>query len=96
MAAAFVVELSVGAVAGLVVGVAGVALLRRLPLTTPGLYPVASMALAAIAFGAGDALHGSGFLSVYLAGLLLGSRRARRARGDRRPSTTAWPGSRSS
>ncbi|HWI72918.1 MAG TPA: potassium/proton antiporter, partial [Baekduia sp.] len=73
MALAFVVELSVGAVAGLVVGVAGVALLKRLPLTTPGLYPVASMALAAVAFGAGDVLHGSGFLSVYLAGLVLGS-----------------------
>jgi cell volume regulation protein A len=73
MAQAFVLELSVGAVAGLAVGAAGVALLRRVPLTTPGLYPVASMALAAIAFGVGDALHGSGFLSVYLAGLALGS-----------------------
>jgi len=73
MAGAFVVELSVGAVAGLAVGLGGVALLKRLPLTTAGLYPVASMALAAIAFGAGDALHGSGFLAIYLAGLTLGS-----------------------
>jgi cell volume regulation protein A len=73
MALEFVIELSVGAIAGLAVGVAGVALLKRLPLTTPGLYPVASMALAAIAFGAGDVLHGSGFLSIYLAGLVLGS-----------------------
>ena len=73
MAGAFVVELSVGAVAGLAVGLGGVALLKRLPLTTAGLYPVASMALAAIAFGVGDALHGSGFLAVYLAGLTLGS-----------------------
>jgi cell volume regulation protein A len=73
MALEFVIELSVGAVAGLAVGLAGVAALKRLPLTTPGLYPVASMALAALAFGAGDALHGSGFLSIYLAGLVLGS-----------------------
>jgi potassium/hydrogen antiporter len=73
MAQAFVAELAVGALAGLAVGAAGVALLRRLPLTTAGLYPVASMALAALAFGAGDALHGSGFLAVYLAGLVLGS-----------------------
>ena len=73
MAGAFVVELSVGAVAGLAVGLGGVALLKRLPLTTAGLYPVASMALAAIAFGAGDTLHGSGFLAIYLAGLTLGS-----------------------
>jgi potassium/hydrogen antiporter len=73
MAQAFVVELAVGGVAGIAVGLAGVALLKRAPLTTPGLYPVASMALAAIAFGVGDALHGSGFLAIYLAGLALGS-----------------------
>jgi cell volume regulation protein A len=73
MALELVIELSVGAVAGIAVGIAGVAALKRVPLTTPGLYPVASMALAALAFGAGDALHGSGFLSVYLAGLVLGS-----------------------
>jgi cell volume regulation protein A len=69
----FVIELSVGAVAGLAVGAAGVWMLRRLSLSSGGMYPVASMALAAIAFGAGDILHGSGFLSVYLAGLVLGS-----------------------
>jgi cell volume regulation protein A len=48
---------------------------ERIPLATPGLYPVASIAIAALAFGAADSLHGSGFLAVYLAGLLLGSRR---------------------
>lgn len=73
MLEAFAIELTVGAVAGLVVGGASAALMRRKPLTTPGLYPVASMATAALAFGVGDALHGSGFLSVYLAGLALGS-----------------------
>jgi potassium/hydrogen antiporter len=73
MLQAFAIELTVGAVAGLAVGVAGVWLLKNMPLTTAGLYPVASMAIAAIAFGTGDALHGSGFLSVYLAGLVLGS-----------------------
>lgn len=73
MLQAFAVELSVGAVAGLVVGGASALLMARKPLTTPGLYPVASMATAALAFGVGDALHGSGFLSVYLAGLALGS-----------------------
>ncbi len=69
----FVIELSVGAVAGLAVGAGGVWLLRRLTLSSGGMYPVASMALAGIAFGVGDVLHGSGFLSVYLAGLVLGS-----------------------
>ena len=42
-------------------------------LATGGLYPVASLAVVAIAFGAADVLHGSGFLAVYLAGLAMGS-----------------------
>ena len=41
--------------------------------TTAGLYPVASIATAAIAYGGAAILHGSGFLAVYLAGLALGS-----------------------
>ncbi len=46
---------------------------RRAKLATAGLYPVASLAIAALAFGGADTLHGSGFLAVYLAGLALGS-----------------------
>ena len=50
------------------------AALRRVRASPPpGLYPVATIAAAALAFGAADALHGSGFLAVYLAGLALGS-----------------------
>jgi cell volume regulation protein A len=73
MLEAFVVELGVGAVAGLAVGGASAWLMARKPLTTPGLYPVASMATGALAFGIGDVLHGSGFLAIYLAGLSLGA-----------------------
>jgi potassium/hydrogen antiporter len=73
MLQAFVVELGVGAVVGLTVGGVSAFLMRRKPLTTPGLYPVASMATGALAFGIGDVLHGSGFLSIYLAGLSLGA-----------------------
>ena len=46
---------------------------KRAQLATAGLYPVASLAIAALAFGGADTLHGSGFLAVYLAGLALGS-----------------------
>ncbi len=69
----FVFELGIGAAVGLAVGwLTNQALLRsRLP--SAGLYPVASIAAASIAFGAADVLHGSGFLSVYLTGLALGS-----------------------
>ena len=58
---------------GLAVGFAAVWAFRRVNFATGGLYPVASMAAAALAFGAADSLHGSGFLAVYLAGLVLGS-----------------------
>jgi cell volume regulation protein A len=55
------------------VGGAAVLGLQRVRLASAGLYPVASIATAALAYGAADALHGSGFLAVYLAGLALGS-----------------------
>src|SRR4051812_34243166 len=71
----FVRQLGIGAAAGLVVGRLGVLAMERVPLATPGLYPVASVAIAALAFGSADTLHGSGFLAVYLAGLELGDRR---------------------
>jgi cell volume regulation protein A len=71
----FVRQLGIGAAAGLLVGRLGVMALQRVPLATPGLYPVASVTVAALAFGSADSLHGSGFLAVYLAGLALGDRR---------------------
>jgi cell volume regulation protein A len=69
----FVREVGIGAVVGYAVGNAAVIAFKRVQLATPGLYPVASIATAALAFGAADVLHGSGFLAVYLAGLALGS-----------------------
>jgi cell volume regulation protein A len=48
-------------------------MLRQVSLASAGLYPVASLAFAAVAFGGADMLHGSGFLAVYLAGLVIGS-----------------------
>ena len=66
------IELLLGAVVGLAVGWLAVQAFRRAQLATPGLYPVASLATAALAFGGADVIHGSGFLAVYLAGLMLG------------------------
>jgi cell volume regulation protein A len=73
MALLFVRQLGIGLAAGLGVGWLSVRALRRMRLDSPGLYPVASLAVAALAFGAADVLHGSGFLAVYLAGLVLGT-----------------------
>ncbi len=68
----FVEELGIGLAAGAAVGWASVEVLRRIRLDTGGLYPVASLTVAALSFGAADALGGSGFLAVYMAGLALG------------------------
>jgi cell volume regulation protein A len=73
MALLFVRQLGIGLAVGAAVGWLGVQAFQRARLTTAGLYPVASLAIAALAFGGADALHGSGFLAVYLAGLALGS-----------------------
>jgi cell volume regulation protein A len=77
-------QLALGGAIGLIVGFLAVEAFRRVNFATTGLYPVASIAAAALAFGAADTLHGSGFLAVYLAGLVLGSSRTpgRRTVGD--------------
>lgn len=66
-------ELGIGVAVGLATGFAAVRALRHTRLASAGLYPVASLATAAIAFGAAAVAHGSGFMSVYLAGLVLGT-----------------------
>jgi cell volume regulation protein A len=73
MAGLFANELGVGALAGLLVGRGAAGAMRRLSLSGSAMYPVATIATAAIAFGAAETLGGSGFLAVYLAGLMLSS-----------------------
>jgi len=68
-----VVQLAVGAAVGAGVGYGGRYLLSRLGLSAGGLYPVMTLALGLVAFGLATVIHGSGFLAVYLAGLLLGN-----------------------
>jgi potassium/hydrogen antiporter len=73
LALLFVREIGIGAAAGALTAAVAVALLRRVRLPSAGLYPVASLAFAALAYGFADVLHGSGFLAVYLTGLAIGS-----------------------
>jgi len=70
-----VLELAGGALLGLVLGRLGRELLARAALPAAGLYPLATVALCLLAFAAGQALHVSGFLAVYLAALVLGNAR---------------------
>jgi cell volume regulation protein A len=71
----FLGEMAVGAVVGLVFGRAAAMLVNRLRLEYEGLYPVVLIAVVLAVFGVADLLHGSAFLAVYLAGLVLGNAR---------------------
>ena len=73
MTVALVGSLTIGLVAGIAVGHGARWSFRNLDLPSPGLYPVASIATAALAYGVAEVAHGSGFLSVYIAALILGT-----------------------
>lgn len=66
-------ELAIGGFVGAAIGILSTTLLRQTRLASAGLYPVASLAVASLAFGIAAVAHGSGFLAVYLAGLALGT-----------------------
>lgn len=66
-------QLAIGAAAGLGIGFAARMLLLRLPLATGALYAVATIAIAFLAFGLTTLVNGSGFLAVFVAGVVLGN-----------------------
>jgi cell volume regulation protein A len=72
----FLLQLAVGAVAGLAGGWVLLQVMRRLPLPSEALYPVQTVAFALLLYGGATALEGSGFLAVFLAGIVVGDGRA--------------------
>ncbi|MFG2603907.1 potassium/proton antiporter [Streptomyces sp. NPDC048514] len=68
-------ELAIGAAMGLAVGWIGSWGLRHVALPASGLYPIAVLAIAVTSYAAGALAHGSGFLAVYLAAMVLGNAR---------------------
>ncbi len=66
-------KLAVGAAVGLLLGRAAVWALSRVELPSDGIYPVATIATAALAYGLSEVAHGSGLLAVYVTALALGS-----------------------
>jgi cell volume regulation protein A len=66
-------QIAVGTAFGYGLGRAAVSLLKRSSLTAAGLYPVLTVALALLSFALPTLFLGSGFLAVYVAGLVLGN-----------------------
>jgi potassium/hydrogen antiporter len=72
-------EFSIEIVVGLAIGLAAAGLLLPLlqrPLPNEGLYPLRTLAAAGTIYGAAAVAHGSGFLAVFVAGLVVGDARA--------------------
>ncbi len=78
----FTVEMAVGLVIGLLGGWVLLVFIRRFPLPSEGLYPVRLLAGAGVLYGLAAVVHGSGFLAVFVAGILLGD-----ARGPYQPES---------
>jgi potassium/hydrogen antiporter len=68
----FAVEMAVG----LAIGIAGAFVLmaaaRRIELPNPALYPLRTLAAAGVIYGVTAVAHGSGFLAVFVAGVIVG------------------------
>jgi cell volume regulation protein A len=71
----FVLEMTVGLAVGIGGAYALLFVLRRLSLPSPALYPLRTLAAAGVIYGGASALHGSGFLAVFIAGILIGDER---------------------
>lgn len=69
---AFALQIGLGAVLGLVGGWLLVQVLRRIELEA-GLYPIMLLSLALCLFAATNMLGGSGFLAIYIAGVVAGN-----------------------
>ena len=74
----FIQQLGVGAAAGVLGGRAVVWLVNRLTLAT-GLYPLLVTSGGLLVYAAANAAGGSGFLAIYLVGLVIGNSRLRSA-----------------
>lgn len=67
------IQLAVGVLAGVLAGHVARQVLRRVQVTAGGLYPILSIGVAFFTFGLATLAGGSGFLAVYIAGIVLGN-----------------------
>ncbi|HUZ23848.1 MAG TPA: cation:proton antiporter [Streptosporangiaceae bacterium] len=72
----FLLQMGVGAAVGIAGGGALLWFMRRVPLPSEGLYPLRTLASALLLFAIATLARGSGFLAVFVAGIVLGDGRA--------------------
>jgi potassium/hydrogen antiporter len=78
----FISHLIIGTIAGYLGGLVIVSVINRLQFD-PRLFPLISLALALFVFAAAGKLHGSGYLAVYIAGLVAGNSRLKNSHNVR-------------
>lgn len=71
----FFLQMTVGAIVGFLFARLAGPVIRRLRLEYEGLYPVLLIAIVLATYGVAALLHGSGFLAVYIAGIVMGNTR---------------------
>jgi cell volume regulation protein A len=68
----FVLQMAVGAAVGIGGGFGLSLFMRRVPLPSEGLYALRTLASVFVIYGIATFAHGSGFLAVFIAGIILG------------------------
>lgn len=87
----FASQMLIGTILGLAGGYATVWVVNRIELGAAGMYPVLVSACCLLTYGAAVQLGGSGFLAVYLAGVVIGNQQLMFQQGIRRfHDATAW------
>jgi len=72
----FVQQMLIGGVIGVLGGRALAVFIRRVSLPSEGLYPLRTLAVSLMLYGLATLAHGSGFLAVFIAGIVIGDLRA--------------------
>lgn len=71
----FIVQMSVGAIAGFLLGKLAVWMMNRLNVDNYSLYPILLLACVFFIFSATELIKGNGYLAVYIAGLVVGNQK---------------------
>ncbi|WP_191601038.1 potassium/proton antiporter [Marinomonas algicola] len=75
LALLFVQQMGIGSLVGLAIGYPALKLINKITLQAPGLYPVMVAACGLLSFGVAATLGGSGFLAIFISGVIIGNGR---------------------